>query len=140
MAAPSGWRFGETMKEAAVPPGYRCPLCPGHDDERFFPSPLFDGPICDGCSIELSSFAEAEERPDDFLIDRVEQATGRPWSECRNAILRSELDYWAQLRDQELEDWMVEIEQICGQNREELLSWLAHRIRDLRDKLGLLPN
>jgi hypothetical protein len=120
------------MRQVAVPPGYRCPLCPNHDDDQFFPSPLFEGPICLGCSIELASFAEEAERRDDFLIDMVEQLTGRAWSECRVVILQSELEYRERLQGQALEVWIEHQMRACGCSRQEALESLAGTIYLLR--------
>lgn len=59
-----------------VPDNYHCPFCPDHDDDAFVYSKIVGAPICEGCSIEISHFVEAEERPDDFVLDRLEALTG----------------------------------------------------------------
>ena len=59
-----------------VPENYHCPFCPDHEDDTFFFSKIVGGPICEGCSIEISHFVEADERPDDFVLDRLEALTG----------------------------------------------------------------
>lgn len=81
---------GETMefwKPVSVPPGYRCPLCPDHRDTDFRRVPVLGEPLCEGCALELSIFAEADERPNERMIDLLEQLTRRPWSELRAALL-----------------------------------------------------
>ena len=66
-----------SMNESVkVPDNYRCPFCPDHEDEAFFYSKIVKAPICEGCRIEISHFVEADERPDDFVLDRLEALTG----------------------------------------------------------------
>jgi hypothetical protein len=124
------------MKEVAVLAGYHCPLCPDHTDDRFYSSALFNRPICEGCSLELHSFAEEEERPDDFLIDAVERVTGRAWEQCRLVLLQETRQYWEQLRDKELEEWIGQTSKACGLSRDECLRFVEERIRDLQRLLG----
>jgi hypothetical protein len=63
-------------KSVQVPENYQCPFCPGHKDDTFFYSKIVRAPICEGCAIEISHFVEADERPDDFVLDRLEALTG----------------------------------------------------------------
>ncbi|MFL6209193.1 MAG: hypothetical protein ACJ74W_10105 [Pyrinomonadaceae bacterium] len=59
-----------------VPVNYHCPFCPDHHDNSFVFSKIVGAPICEGCAIEISHFVEADERPDDFVLDQLEALTG----------------------------------------------------------------
>lgn len=71
------------MKKIKVSLFYKCPLCPDHKDDVFYDSKIVGKPICEGCSIELSNFVEEDERPDDFLLDRLEKLTGFHFNEYK---------------------------------------------------------
>jgi hypothetical protein len=124
------------MKEVVVAAGYHCPLCPDHEDDRFFACALFESPICEGCMIELSHFAEPEEAPDDSLIGEVEQATGRPWSECRAVILQGELEYYEQLQGGELDEEIQVALTHWADTKEQFLSWRADYVAELRHRVA----
>jgi hypothetical protein len=63
-------------ESVTVPENYNCPFCPDHKDNTFFYSKIVRAPICEGCAIEISHFVEADQRPDDFVLDRLEVFTG----------------------------------------------------------------
>src|SRR5687767_10033719 len=87
--------------------GYRCPMCPNHPDDLYFNWPLFESPICDGCSMELDYFMRLDERPNDHLIDKVEEVTGLPWMECRLILLKAWLDYRERVQQERPEAWIA---------------------------------
>ncbi len=67
--------------QVQVLPGYRCPLCPDHVDMEFVHSRILGGPICEGCAIEISHFIEEDDRPEDAVLDRLEEITGLTFRE-----------------------------------------------------------
>jgi hypothetical protein len=106
--------MGDYETPVRTPAGYHCPLCPDHSDDLYFDWSLFDGPICEGCTLELSHFIFDQERPDDFLIDRVEQATGRSWRECRAAFLQDMLTYYERVQLEQPREWVSAfLQELC---------------------------
>lgn len=118
-----------------MPDSYHCPFCPDHKDDAFYESPLVGQPICEGCSIELDSFCEDKQRPDDFLIDAVEKHTGLPWSECRKVLLEKNLAVWKELEAKQPEWWMESTMKICHWSREQVVAHLHKNVRHFEDLL-----
>jgi hypothetical protein len=89
------------MKIIRVPQGFRCPLCPDHnDDENVFAwSNLLQSPICWGCTYDLYyGIVDWEERPtlDQYnnaeTIERLEQVTGFTFQQAKFEYLRELLE------------------------------------------------
>jgi hypothetical protein len=70
-----------------VEPGYRCPLCPDHDDESLEESAVVGSPICEGCAVELDHFLDDDERAEDAVLDRLEKVTGLTFLQLRKRWL-----------------------------------------------------
>lgn len=73
------------MRRFELPEGYRCPLCPGHQDEKdaFRWCELLSAPICQGCWYEIHfGLVGWDDRPTDdqynhvTTIERLEKLTG----------------------------------------------------------------
>jgi len=130
-------------EKAHVAAGYRCPLYPDHADDEFVVSRIVGAPICEGCAIEISHFIEADERPDDLVLDRLEATTGLSFPEYQKLAFEELVDDLAQRLLPENIDREVEYQRrITGQSREEVVDhWKTcvetynARIRRLADGL-----
>lgn len=74
-----------------MPEGYRCPLCPNHDDEEFCWEPLLSSPICRACSHDIINLVCDEQRIDDSALSQLEEVTGLNFAELQVAILSPEI-------------------------------------------------
>lgn len=74
-----------------MPEGYRCPLCPDHEDENFCWDPLLSNPICQGCSHEIINLVSDAKRIDDPALDELEAVTGLCYEELQVAVLSPEI-------------------------------------------------
>jgi len=74
-----------------VPEGYRCPLCPDHDDDEFEWNSLLKAPVCRGCSHDIFSLLADDKRIDDPVMDRLEEVTGLSFYECQVVYLQEEI-------------------------------------------------
>jgi hypothetical protein len=74
-----------------VPKDSRCPFCPDHEDETFFHSKIVGVPICEGCAIEISHFVEADERPNDFVLDGLETLSGLSFAQYKRTAFEEGL-------------------------------------------------
>lgn len=75
----------------AMPEGYRCPLCPSHDDDQFCWHPLLSTPICQACSHEITNLVNDVNRIDDSALDQLEAVTGLSYEELQVAVLMPEI-------------------------------------------------
>jgi hypothetical protein len=99
------------MKNVEVPNGYQCPLCPDHKDDIFVNSKVVGKPICEGCSIEISHFAEEDERPDDFVLDRLEKLTNLSFHEYKKLAFEENIEEF---------EWRLQPENIDSEARFEM--------------------
>lgn len=74
-----------------MPEGYRCPLCPEHEDEKFEWNVLLNAYVCQGCSHDIFSLLADDKRIDDPVMDRLEEATGLSFYECQVVYLQEEI-------------------------------------------------
>jgi hypothetical protein len=74
-----------------MPEGYRCPLCPTHDDDDFCWHHLLSTPICRACSHEIINLVYDEKRIDDSALDQLEAVTGLSYEELQVAVLMPEI-------------------------------------------------
>jgi hypothetical protein len=86
------------MRRFELPEGYRCPLCPGHQDEAddFEWCELLSAPICRGCGYEIHyGFVGWEDRPTPgqynhvATIDRLEKLTGSTYRDLKTRYMES---------------------------------------------------
>ena len=75
----------------SMPEGYRCPLCPTHEDDQFCWDPLLSTPICIACSHEIINLVCDATRIDDSALDQLEAVTGLTYEELQVAVLMPEL-------------------------------------------------
>lgn len=110
----------------SMPEGYRCPLCPDHDDDKFCWDPLLSSPICQGCSHEIINLVCDEKRIDDSALDRLEAVTGLTYEELQVAVLGPEIRRMAMsLEPEEL----LKVDKRRGQLTAE--EWIEGRRQDL---------
>lgn len=107
------------------------------------PSRIVGAPICEGCADDISHLIEDDERPDDPILDRVEEITGLAFPECQKLGFEEfvdDLENRLRLENVEAE---VEFERRhTGLSRNEVLeAWrkcidsYRERIRALEDRL-----
>jgi hypothetical protein len=105
-----------------VPKDYRCPLCPDHEDETFFHSTILGAPICEGCAIEISHFVEADERPNDFVLDRLEALTQLSFRQYKRIAFEEFVeDFENRLKPEDVEREVQVEMQITGRSLEEVV-------------------
>jgi hypothetical protein len=117
------------MSKVEVEAGYHCPFCPEHQDDVFHTSVLVDVPICDGCSEELFHYSHFDTRPNDLLIDQVEQHTGKSWSECKAILLRHQLAQWQSIEDGQRPDWFGTTMGKLGWSEEEARAYVREQVQ-----------
>jgi len=120
------------QKPVQVPKNYHCPFCPDHKDDTFFDNILVGQPICEGCSVELDIFCESKERPDDFLIDKLENHIGLSWRECRKVLLEKNLAEWQKLAETQPQSWVASTMKICGWTREQTITYIHQQVENSR--------
>lgn len=76
-----------------MPKGYRCPLCPNHDDDDFCRHPLLSSPICRACSHELINLVDDVNRIEDSALDQLELVTGLSYEELQIAVISPDIGY-----------------------------------------------
>jgi hypothetical protein len=81
-------------KILTVPEGYRCPLCPDHEDDAFVWSAVMKAPVCRGCSHDILNLVTDEERLQDSVLDRIEALTGLTYHEYQILELESAILSW----------------------------------------------
>ncbi len=122
----------------AVPEGYRCPLCPTHDDDTFFHSNIVGAPICQGCTIDISMLIDQPERPDDVVLDRLEALTGLTFREYKKISLEQSIeDLERRLRPENLER-ESRTATVLGLSLKEFADGLKRLIQDYRDEIARL--
>ena len=105
-----------------VPRDYHCPFCPDHEDDTFFYSRIVKAPICEGCAIEISHFVEADERPDDFLLDRLEALTGFTFPQYKRMAFEEFIeDFEGRLKPENVEREAQAEMRITGRSLEEVV-------------------
>lgn len=117
----------------AVPPGYHCPMCPNHEDQWFFRTPLCDTPICDGCNVELDFFvlepyAQLPAYKQKWA-DILSETAGRSWPDCRLIVLDRNLRHWMEIRADEHAIWRQRMRHWTPERCE---AFLTERIEELR--------
>jgi hypothetical protein len=70
-----------------MPEGYRCPLCPDHEDDDFCWDPLLSSPICVGCAHEIINLVCDVKRIKDSVLDQLELVTGLTYHELQVVVL-----------------------------------------------------
>lgn len=105
-----------------VPENYHCPFCPNHEDDTFFYSKIVQAPICEGCAIEISYYVDADERPDNIVLDRVEALTGLSFPQYKRIAFEEFVeDFEQRLKPENVErEAQVEM-QITGRSLEEVI-------------------
>src|SRR5690554_3245252 len=108
-------------KPVEVPEDYHCPFCTDHEDEAFFYSKIVGAPICEECAYEILYFVEADERPDDFLLDRLEALTGLSFPQYKCIAFEEFIeDFEERLKPENVErEAQVEM-QLTGRSLEEV--------------------
>lgn len=76
-----------------MPEGYRCPLCPDHDDDKFCWDPLLSSPICQGCSHEIINLVVDVNPIKDSALERLMEVTGLAYEELQVAVLGPHIRY-----------------------------------------------
>ncbi len=78
-----------------VPEGYRCPLCPGHEDEDFFVwESLLADPICHGCIHDIFNallLFPPVDLVDPEKIPSLEKLTGKPALELAILVVQEDI-------------------------------------------------
>lgn len=78
-----------SMEKILVPEGYRCPLCPDHEDDEFVWSNLLRCPICWPCTYDIHYGFDFDEQPTDDQynhagkIERIIEIMELSYYECR---------------------------------------------------------
>ncbi|QWV94668.1 hypothetical protein KP004_05675 [Geomonas oryzisoli] len=88
----------------SVPKGYRCPLCPEHQDDEddFCWSDLLQAPVCHSCTYEIvngfEGWSEAP-TPDQYnhteSITRIMELTGLTFQQAKFKFMRRHVSDWA---------------------------------------------
>ncbi|BCG47942.1 hypothetical protein GEOBRER4_n2795 [Citrifermentans bremense] len=87
-----------------VPKGYRCPLCPDHqdDEDEFVWSKLLQVPICHACSYDIVNGFEGwrdAPTPEQYnhadTIDRILQLTGFTFQQAKFKFMLRQLEEWS---------------------------------------------
>jgi hypothetical protein len=133
--------MGTSVKLVEVPPGYRCPLCPDHADTEFVASRILGAPICEGCAIEISHFIEDDERPDDALLDRLEEISGLTFPEYQKLGFEELVDdFEARLRPENVEAEVAQQRRFTHQTRDEVVEHWRACVREYRERIRALED
>jgi hypothetical protein len=132
------------VKSVTVAKNYRCPFCPDHEDDTFVFSKIVGVPICEGCAIEISHFVEADERPNDFVLDRLEALTGLSFPQYKRIAFEEFVEDFEQRLKVENVEREAQVEmQVTGRSLEEvvngwrcLIAHYASEIIRLRSETG----
>ena len=132
------------IKDVTVDKNYRCPFCPDHEDDAFVFSKIVGVAICEGCAIEISHFVESDERPNDFVLDRLEALTGLSFPQCKRIAFEELVeDFEHRLKAENVEREAQAEMQATGRSLEEVVKrWrglIAHHeseISSLRSETG----
>ena len=132
------------VETVTVAKNYRCPFCPNHDDETFVFSKVVGAPICEGCAIEISYFVEADERPNDLVLDRLEALTGLSFRQYKRIAFEELVEDFERRLTVENVEHEAQVEmQATGRSLEEVIKrWrglIAHyesEINRLRSESG----
>ncbi len=76
-----------------VPDGYRCPLCPDHEDEHFEWSNLLKAPICEGCTYDIHNALMSDDDPGFVETELLKQILRLNFTECKLLYLQEQIDY-----------------------------------------------
>jgi hypothetical protein len=108
-------------------------------DDTFFYSKIVGAPICEGCAIEISHFVEADERPDDFVLDRLEALTGLSFPQYKRTAFEEFIeDFEQRLKPENVErEAQVEM-QITGCSREEVVKGWRSLIEHYKSEINRL--
>jgi hypothetical protein len=127
------------MKEIKVPENYKCPLCPHHKDDVFHQSKVVGAPICRGCSIDISILAEQDERPDDLLLDRLEELTGLSFHEYKSLVFEEVIEEYKRMLQAENIDRETKVQiKITGQSFDEVVANWRENIEYYQNELDKL--
>lgn len=122
-----------------VPKGYHCPFCPDHEDDTFSYSKIVGAPICEGCAIEISHFVEADERPNDFLLDRLEALTGLSFPQYKRMAFEEFVeDFENRLKPENVSRGAQEEMQITGRSLDEVVKGWRGLIEHYRSEINRL--
>ena len=124
-----------------VPKNYKCPLCPCCTGKRelFFYSKIVDAPICQACSIELDGLIEADERPNDPLLDRVEEITGLTFMEYKRIGYEQFIeDYESFMKPETFFKNSKDTFEVTGQSPKEIMAHYRNVVSHYRKELKKL--
>ena len=125
--------------KVSVPDGYRCPLCPDHEDDVFFFSRIVDAPICQGCAIEITHFIFEDQRRDDVVLDRLEALTGLSFPEYKRLALEQIIaEYEDMLQPENAEREAQREMKATGRLLQEVHKGWRERLASCRETLGRL--
>ena len=128
------------LKWVQVPEGYRCPLCPDHDEEDFMVwETLLAEPLCHGCTFDIFQ-ALLLIPPVDLLgpekIPRLERLTGKPALELARLVVQEDI---AELEKTEsLEEKKQRYQAFPGVSGEEIEAQWQRRLAEMRTILAEL--
>lgn len=124
-----------------VPKNYECPLCTccTGKQELFFYSKIIDAPICQACSTELDVLIEANERPDEPLLDRIEEITGLTYREYKIIGYEQILETYESLKKPEtfFKD-SKEIFEVTGKSPKDIMDHYRNVVSHYRNELKKL--
>lgn len=76
-----------------VPPNYRCPLCPNHEDELFEWSDLLRAPICEGCTYDIHNALLSPEDPGCIETEKIKNILGLSFDECKLLYMQEQIEH-----------------------------------------------
>lgn len=127
------------MNYLPVPSGYRCPLCPNHQDEKSARHSLVEQPLCQGCLIELDHYAkfsseELGERKRRWS-EEFARLAGPSWDECRRFILCNEIADWEAIRQNPSGRWWATMMRNGWWSHEQCEGLVEETLAELREAL-----
>ena len=129
------------VKSVTVAKTYRCPLCPDHVDDTFVFSKIMGVAICDGCGIEISHFVEADERPNDLVLDRLEALTGLTFPQYKRIAFEEFVeDFEHRLKPENVEREAQAEMRITGRSLEEVVNGWRRLIAHYESEINRLPS
>lgn len=81
------YRDGQAIE---VPEGYRCPLCPDHDDDDFCWSALLQQPVCISCTYDIWNDFRSDDGSDfgEYALRKIMEITGLNFQQAKFNYLK----------------------------------------------------
>jgi hypothetical protein len=108
-------------------------------DTEFVPSRILGVPICDACAIEISCFIEADERPEDLVLNRLESITGLTFPQYKKLGFEELVEEFEwRLRPENIEAEVERRRQVTRQTRDDVIEHWKTCISSYRARIRAL--